>query len=98
MGQAEQTNTKAPIAEVETGPRMIVLGGAAYRVVDFSNRTILQDHYGQRWMRKIGIDRTLPDADEDSTVFVVRLQCLIMDSLLGPHLIAGFLVPQDAKQ
>lgn len=91
----EIASALAEEVETTTGPRVIVLGGAAYHVVDFDQRMVIQDHYLQKWMRIIGFDKLLPAADEASTVFVVRVQSYIIDSNMAPHLLAGIIVPHE---
>ncbi len=82
----------------DEAPRIIVLGNVAYRVTNFNRRTVRQDHFLQRNLRRIGADKLLPEADEDSTAFVMRVQSCIVDSGLAHEFIAGLIVPQDIEQ
>lgn len=83
---------------VETGVRLIPLGGQFFRVIDFDHRTVLIDHYLMKMIRKTGADRAMPMDGEHPNVFVIRLQCLLIDSGLTPELLAGYLVPQDITE
>lgn len=76
----------------------VTLGGREFKVLDFARRTVLQDHYLQRYLRQIGADSVLPRDGEKDAAYTVRLTTTIIDSGKAPDLIAGFLLPLDKEE
>jgi hypothetical protein len=81
------------LATAEGMGRIYTLGGSPFHVVDFARRTVRQDHYLMRLMRKTGADKAVPMDNEHSSVFVMRVQSLLIDSGLTPEMLGGYLIP-----
>lgn len=84
--------------EVKLERQTVTLGGRRFRVIDFDQRTVAQDHYLMREIRRTGIDKVLPMNDEPDEAYLVRLQTHLIDSGRACLLISAYLLPEDKKE
>lgn len=78
--------------------KKIVLGGRAFHVIDFKRRTVDQDLYMMREIRKSGVDKVMPMDGEEDVQFLVRAQTLLIDSGRAVQIIAAFLLPEGCVE
>lgn len=76
----------------------VLLGGRRFLVIDFEQRTVLQDHYLQRMIRALELDKALPGEGETDTAYLVRMHSLLVDSGRAHELLAGYLLPEGMDE
>lgn len=72
----------------------VILGGRAFMVIDYEARTVLQDHYLQRLIQDLGLDKVMPMGDESDAAYLTRMQNELIRSGRAHELIAGYLLPE----
>jgi hypothetical protein len=76
----------------------VQLGGRFFCVIDFDQRSVLQDHYLLRITRELGLDKMLPDPEETDVAYQVRMHNALVDSGRAHELLAGYLLPKGVDE
>lgn len=76
----------------------IKLGGRIFQVVNYDAITVLNEHYIMKLMRATELDKTLPIPDEPDEAYLFRLNAKLIDALLLPALLAGYLLPSGQTE
>lgn len=76
----------------------VKLGGRIFSVVNYDAITALNEHYVMKHMRATGLDSVMPQVGEEDESYLVRLQSKLVDTLMLPALLAGYLVPQGKTE
>ena len=76
----------------------VVLGGREFAVMIYDDRKVSHDHYIMREMRRSGVDKVMPNEDEDDTEYMVRVQAHLIDSGRTCNLLAAFLLPKGTTE
>lgn len=72
----------------------IRLEGRLFNAINYDAINVSNEHYLMKLMRQTELDKVLPHPEgESNEVYLVRLQGALIDTLLLPELLAGYLLP-----